>query len=586
MRKLSHTSLAAVLLLAACTGTTRTPVAAGPAAGQPTIPMNLPLKYDARPTVAAITPADLMSRLYVFADDSMGGRAAGSAFNDKGTAYIAAEVKRLGLMPAGDNGTYFQSARLFNRALDSTSTITVNGTTYRAGVDFIATVPNQPVQIGGAQVMYAGFNLDTMNIPQPAQVAGKVLVIGPLMPGFKAPQNQEQLNAILNSRGYKEFQAMIQAAAAIVMVSPSAFTPAQVTSSLRPSGWNATRVPLKGDKPTPITLTVTSAVAEALLGGPAANATKGAAGASTTFSIRHRDTPVPGRNVVAMLPGSDARLKNEYVVVGAHNDHVPPSTVVDHDSLRAFNTVVRPGGAESPMRAATAEEKVRINAIKDSLRARNGGMRPDSIHNGADDDGSGSMAVLEIAEAFALARTKPKRSMLFVWHTGEELGMFGSNYFTDHPTVPRESIVAALNVDMIGRGNEMDSPGVGGPQYLQLLGSRRLSKQYGDLVEQVIRETNSGFVPDYSFDADGHPQRFYCRSDHWAYARYGIPVTFFSTGGHRDYHMRTDEPQYIDYPKFTRVTQLIHDVAVRTANLDSRLVVDGKVGDPHGECVQ
>jgi Zn-dependent M28 family amino/carboxypeptidase len=212
--------------------------------------------------------------------------------------------------------------------------------------------------------------------------------------------------------------------------------------------------------------------------------------------------------------------------------------------------------------------------------------RPDSIYNGADDDASGSMALLEIAEAFAGAPAKPKRSLLFVWHTGEEAGLFGAQYFTDNPTVPRDSIVAQLNVDMIGRGTQ-DDLSQGGPAYVQLIGSRRLSQELGGLVETVGRAARpTPFRFDYTYDANGHPEQYYCRSDHYMYARYGIPVVFFSTGGHRDYHMVTDEPQYLAYPKFAAVTQLIHDVAARVANLDHRPALSGPKPDPRGQCVQ
>ena len=226
----------------------------------------------------------------------------------------------------------------------------------------------------------------------------------------------------------------------------------------------------------------------------------------------------------------------------------------------------------------------RVRAILDSLR-RIHAPRRDSIYNGADDDGSGSVALLEIAEAFVNAPTKPKRSILFIWHAGEEEGLWGSEYFTDHPTVPRDSIVTELNMDMIGRGRPNDVKG-GGPGYLQLIGSRRLSTELGDLVESVAKKEPTHFKFDYQFDANGHPQQYYCRSDHYEYARYGIPIVFFSTGGHRDYHQVTDEPQYIDYEQLARVATLVHDVAVQAANLDHRLIVDKARPDPHGECVQ
>ena len=165
------------------------------------------------------------------------------------------------------------------------------------------------------------------------------------------------------------------------------------------------------------------------------------------------------------------------------------------------------------------------------------------------------------------------------------MGLYGSEYFTDHPTVPRESIVAQLNIDMIGRGAAGDLPN-GGPQYLELVGSRRLSTQLGDLVEEVNRTGNHGFTFDYTMDANGHPQNIYCRSDHWNYARYGIPVTFFTTGGHSDYHQLTDEPQYIEYDKLARVSRFIAAVAETIANRDARLVVDKPVLGPNAPCQQ
>ena len=122
--------------------------------------------------------------------------------------------------------------------------------------------------------------------------------------------------------------------------------------------------------------------------------------------------------------------------------------------------------------------------------------------------------------------------------------------------------------------------------YLQLLGSRRLSTQFGDLVEQVNKEKGFGFNLDYTYDANNHPQQYYCRSDHYNYARYGIPVVFFSTGGHQDYHMLTDEPQYIDYPHLAKVTSFIHEMAATTANLAQRPTIDKPKPDPRGQCRQ
>jgi Zn-dependent M28 family amino/carboxypeptidase len=246
--------------------------------------------------------------------------------------------------------------------------------------------------------------------------------------------------------------------------------------------------------------------------------------------------------------------------------------------------VMRPRGANDPPGEPNAEQAARIKVLVDSMRKLRA-PRLDSIVNGADDDGSGSMALLEIAEAVARSGARPKRSLLFVWHTGEESGLQGSRWFTDNPTVPRDSIVAQINSDMIGRGGPKDES-TRDPNYIQLIGSRRLSTELGDLVETVNREGKFGLAFDYSYDADGHPDNFYCRSDHYMYARYGIPISFFSTGGHRDYHQVTDELEFLDFDKYSRVTRFVQAVVERVANLDHRVAVDKPKPDPNAPCHQ
>jgi hypothetical protein len=154
--------------------------------------------------------------------------------------------------------------------------------------------------------------------------------------------------------------------------------------------------------------------------------------------------------------------------------------------------------------------------------------------------------------------------------------------------------VAQLNMDMIGRGSAADNTGItkeghrysGNPNYVQLVGSRRLSTELGDLAETVNRSGKRPLTFDYLMDANGHPTNIYCRSDHYEYARYGIPIIFFTTGGHADYHQVTDEPQYIDYDRMSRVAQYVADLATRIGNLDHRPVVDKEKPDPKGQCVQ
>jgi hypothetical protein len=368
-----------------------------------------------------------------------------------------------------------------------------------------------------------------------------------------------------------------------------AFATLDLTSPGLRGFFQSTRMEMRHDAAdgprVPPAVIVTRAAAERLLGGPIAGRQVGAQGgtASGSFAFFSRPGEFPSRNVIAVIPGTDPVLRGEYVAIGAHSDHVGTSEVaLDHDSLLVFNRLLRAEGADQEPEAMTPDAQAELRRQLAARRAA-GPARLDSIFNGADDDASGTAGLLEMAQH--LLANRPRRSVLLVWHTAEESGMIGSEYFTDHPTVPRESIVAQLNVDMIGRGGAGDVRN-GGPAYLELVGSRRLSTQMGDLVEEVNRAGGFGFRFDYTMDAPGHPQQIYCRSDHASYARYGIPVTFFTTGGHSDYHMLTDEPQYVDFEKLANTSRLIAAVAREIGNRDARLVVDKSVLGPDVPCQQ
>ena len=541
-----------------------------------------PEKYAPRPTTGAITPADLMTRVYGFADDSMMGRQTGTVYHDKGTDYIARELKRLGLKPAGDSGTYFQRLPVVMRAIASGAKLVTDGKEFVAGRDFIARdvrdLNASARDMQSAPVVYGGVYVAP---PTPQQLpdttawlsrdaaAGKVVLM-------TVPSGWQAHRPLLT-----QFYAN---AAGVVLATLDAM-PADARVELsQPMG------PMLGGRPPRNTFPgffyTTQALAETMLGAPLAGARVGQAGKTLSSSVSFAESPAPGaRNVVAILEGSDPKLKNTYVAIGAHSDHDGfTDDAIDHDSVYAFNRVARMGGADDQERPATAEELPKIQAIKDSLTKARPGRR-DSIFNGADDDASGSMGMLEVAEALATSRDKPKRSVLFVWHVAEEQGLVGARYFTDNPTVPRDSIVAMINLDMIGRGAAADTPG-GGPGYVQLIGSKRLSTELGAIVEAEGKKGAVPFKFDYQYDANGHPQQYYCRSDHYMYARYGIPVAFLSTGGHPEYHQVTDEPQYLDYNQLARVTQLVHDIAKNVANLDHRVKVDGPKPDPTGQCRQ
>jgi hypothetical protein len=208
-------------------------------------------------------------------------------------------------------------------------------------------------------------------------------------------------------------------------------------------------------------------------------------------------------NVVAILRGSDPEMASQFVALGAHYDHV---------------------GVGVPVAG-------------------------DSIYNGADDDGSGTVALLEIAEALA-GGPPPGRSILFVFHGGEEAGLLGSFHYTSRPTVPLESIVAQVNLDMLGRNS---------PDSLFVIGAGRISSELDRIVAEEAEET--GLALDYTLDAPDHPEQLYTRSDHFNYARYGIPVAFFFSGLHEDYHLPSDEVDRIDFTKLERVAELVYRVA-------------------------
>jgi Peptidase family M28 len=523
-------------------------------------------------TAPQITAADVRSRLYAFADDSMQGRRSGTPGNVKATDFIAAEARRIGLEPAGEDGGWFQTVPIVLRTIDPASRLTVDGRTFKAWDDLVPRDQGKGTRsVDGARVVYGGiWGQDLISLEQ---ARGKLVVI--TLP----PANGVPAGAANRAQTTERFRT----AAGIVVATLDAIDGSQ-RLDLQDSG---AKLASGGGQETPAFIYATSRVAEALLGAPPSTLRAGAEGGTVSGNVRFVDTPVvnPARNVVAILRGSDPALSGQMVAIGAHNDHdgIHPEAL-DHDSLRAFNRVMRPEGANSTPGTPTAEQAARIEAILDSLR-RVRGPRLDSVLNGADDDGSGTVSVLEIAEMLAKRPAHPWRSVLFVWHTGEEMGLLGSDWFTRHPTVPRDSIVAQLNIDMIGRGAAGDIPN-GGPAYLQIIGSRRLSTELGDLVDRVNLEGKHGFDFDYQYDADGHPSNYYCRSDHYMYARFGVPITFFTTGSHLDYHQLTDEPQYIDYDKMARVTRLIADVAIAVADLDHRIVVDKPKPDPEGVCKQ
>jgi len=546
----------ATILVAACTSRT-TPAPSASAGG----------------TVSAITPADLERRLFIIAHDSMMGRETGSEGSFKTAAYVAAEFQRLGLKPAGDNGTYFQVVPFWRLAADPTSRLSVAGQPLGFRRDFL---PSAAVTVRDldAESIYAGPVNDPERLITAEQARGKFVIVD-------LPPNVPLRSAQLNARRWP-------GAAGIGYAALDVFAPEAVARIVegRPapdSSLNAVLPPF---------VLLSRNAAKTILGADLSSLSPGAAGKRVAGRVGFTSARVafPARNVVAILPGRDPALRGEYVALTAHNDHVGfDHAPVDHDSIRAFNRVVRPMGADSPPREVTSAEWSRIRAILDSLR-RLRPPRPDSIRNGADDDGSGTVSILEIAEALAMSPERPRRSILFVNHTAEEAGLLGSAWFTDHATVPTDSIVAEIDQDMVGRGLATDFPRgttPADPTYLEVVGDQRLSKEFGRMLEAANARQPVPFVFDRTYAQPGHPLQYYCRADHYNYARYGIPAVALSRGEHLDYHQVTDEPQYISYPDLARVSRMVYDAAVSIANADHRPALDApKATDPHAPCRQ
>ena len=531
-----------------------------------------------RPTTAAITEDDLRTRLYQFADDSMQGRQVGRLGNEKGTEFIARELARLGLVPAGDGGTFFQNLPYNRVAYTDHSRLTVNGSPMTWLVDWVAVPAARPPRtVADAEVVFGGIAFDTTQQIPAAAAAGKFVVLlpaaGPVAPRDRAAGMARFADAaavaIVDLDAVAlPLRAAIAAPDVAVMATSPRTRPAAAGAPVDSLGQARQMIAMLAPQAT-IRLTRTAAARlfnRATLEGIAPGAS---AGTRVQAALHWASTPTNyGRNVVAMIPGSDPALRHQYVAVGAHNDHVGFATPVDKDSIRAFNIARNRLLMANRMIALTPAQVATIRVNMDSIRRVVPVARLDSINNGADDDGSGSMALLEIAEAIQARPVKPKRTTLFVWHTGEEAGLLGAAYFTANPTVPIDSIVTQINIDMIGRGRGEDLPG-GGPDYLGVVGANFDSKDLGAMVQAVNRRQRAPLQLDDKYDStlswSGY-NNIYGRSDHFMYAQKGVPIAFFFTGLHGDYHQRSDEPQYIDYPHYARITRYIGDLVTEVGD--------------------
>jgi len=461
--------------------------------------------------IERIREADLKADLFTLAGDEMRGREGGTLDEMTASMWIAERARQAGLLPAGDNGTYFQFFPLERFRASASSLVTLGGKSLRMGRDVVT--GNVVVANVDAPVVVA----TTEDLAE-AAVTGKAVVVRFAPQANPAPlPNQAAPNRASELRGWMTtIQRTVAAknpAAIIALVSDeyrdqwdrTVYTFSRSTYGLDVDG---TAEPRTANRGVPLLY-----VRESALGGALA------ADARLVASIFTDSFQYPSVNIIAKVPGRDARLSSEYVLYSAHQDH---------------------DGVRYPV---------------------NG----DDIWNGADDNATTAVALLAIGRA--VAASPGKRSSLFIWHGSEERGLMGSRWYVKHPTVPLTSIVACLNGDMIGRND---------PNTASLLGVLPPHRNSPELVDMALGANTAvtKFTVDSSWDDPAHREGWYYRSDHLAYARYGVPALFFTTLLHPDYHTPFDNPDRIDIQKLTRMTRWMYATGRTVGEADKRPAVD------------
>ena len=491
---------------------------------------------------ASLAPEALREWLTVLSSDEMEGRATFSPGLDKAAAYISDRLREAGVKPAGDEGSYLQrvGVQTVQVTNQSTLTIEVNGQSRvfknGDGVAFPANVgAKRTFSLTNIEFVGYGLNLGAVHNDYAGRnVRGKAVV----WLGFSAPASTRGTSAsrLLGSRSSTAIDEMNAAAA----LSPE--TEGQVGAGV--SSFTTTQ---RLDLPKAPAVMLSDEVLQFLFSASGldyanlkAKAEQGEAlpaatlkGAKLTFNLDADYRVLATRmtqNVVGIIEGRDPQLKSTYVAFGAHYDHLGTNQNI-------------PGTATV-----------------------------DRIYNGADDDGSGSTALIGMANAF-MAAPKPRRSLMFAWHAGEERGLWGSEYLADHPPVPIDRIVAQLNIDMIGRNRDnKDSE----ENTVYAVGADRISTELHNILIDTNNRQARPLMLDFEMNDPADPERIYFRSDHFSYAAKGIPIIFFFTGLHPDYHQVTDSVEKIHFQKMSHIARLVYDIGRRLADLDHAPVRDLK----------
>ncbi len=504
---------------------------------------NVKAKRSVAATVASqrgaeqITVAQIRDYLTFIASDEMEGRDTPSRGLDLTAKFLAMNLARWGLKPAGDDGTFFQKIALRRDLVNKEQTrVLLNDQNLAFGEDYIALPINADVR---GQLVFAGngwfIKSKNMDAYKGIDAKGKIAVIFTSLSGLPRGVRSSDLSSGKPGEDWMDpvQYARKQGAIATVIVPDFQFLANWERNRQRLSERSTTVVEkfqpaetsqLPGIMITPRIANLlfqgekqnATALFEATFGGEMPEPFELSPSKKMSITASSKGDAIATQNVVAVFEGSDPLLKDEYVALGAHYDHI---------------------GIGTPVKG-------------------------DAIYNGADDDGSGTTALLAIAEALAKAPTRSKRSVLFNWHAGEEKGLWGSRYFTEYPTIPLQKIVAQINIDMIGRSKKEGDTNprnnsLSGPNEIYVIGSKMMSTELGELTEAVNKEYLN-LTYNYRYDDPKDPNRFFFRSDHYNYARKGIPIVFFFAGEHEDYHRPGDEPQKIDYEKMQKIVRTVY----------------------------
>ena len=472
-----------------------------------------------------IRQADLQRDMYALAGDAMRGREAGTVDEMRASAWLAEEMRKIGVTPKGDAGSWYQWWSMKRTRLSSTTSSVKLGDQALALWTDVVPTSNVTVDAAGP-TMFVSNPADTT-----VDVRGKIVIVDMIAPQASAVRtttNTYEVNYTRPALAASSATLARRGALAVVVIADSigeiafegiAKTQVRGTYDVVGGVPRFTRAPANGAAPGGARGGVPPRPVPILLAHQRTRTQWAAVGQTADIRLRTETFETPSVNVIGMVRGTDAKLRDEYVVFSSHQDH---------------------DGVRFPV---------------------NG----DSIWNGADDNASTSVALLAIARAWV--KQPSKRSALFIFHGAEERGLLGSRYHVAHPVVPLDRMVAVLNGDMIGRNN---------PDTAALLGSQPPHRNSAALVKMAI-DANAAlthFAIDSSWDRPTHPEGWYFRSDHVPYAEKGVPSLFFSTNLHSDYHTPRDEPKNIDYPKLTRMTEWMYLTGWIAANAAARPAVD------------